>query len=299
MLHLPLTTPSNAPLTRHPTPSVSLQDVCPDACAETLARLEVEAKMTVTPDTVPKDVEEKANTSDKENEMTTISSPSVNGAFNELGSQSPAALVNVSNNVAATITKVISSPESPQSSTKVLLKCTNIVLNGPSSKNIQKCSSKDQYITKFFTKSPKMEPSKSATNGWSTEHECADTLPVPLTNGQMKVEEPVKTEDDKDIVVAKEEEHTSIPEEVFGLCTADPEICTVHTTDTKRTRWSFYYKEEDIEALINGLNERGERESALKENLELIKPNIESSVKNCPVYLLNPAEVSVEHPVIR
>ncbi|KAA0203950.1 hypothetical protein HAZT_HAZT010190 [Hyalella azteca] len=85
--------------------------------------------------------------------------------------------------------------------------------------------------------------------------------------------------------------------EIFGLCTANPETCPVHTQNNNRPKWSFFHKEEDIQALIDGLNERGERESALKHNLILFKSKIDVNIKNCPVFILNPTE-DTEHDIV-
>lgn len=71
------------------------------------------------------------------------------------------------------------------------------------------------------------------------------------------------------------------------LCTANEETCTVHARRKNRTQWFFYYKESDVEELINSLNKRGYREHRLRKALIESKDNIVRKLGQCPVHLLN------------
>lgn len=50
-------------------------------------------------------------------------------------------------------------------------------------------------------------------------------------------------------------------------CSANIDTCPVHNINAPRVKWSFYYKPEDIDSLISGLNTRGLRERSLKASL--------------------------------
>ncbi|KAI4495858.1 hypothetical protein M0802_008264 [Mischocyttarus mexicanus] len=69
-------------------------------------------------------------------------------------------------------------------------------------------------------------------------------------------------------------------------CTGDKN-CPVHWTRSA-TKWSFYGKIEDIEALINALSTRGIRESELRNNLENEMTSLISVIEECPRHKLNP-----------
>ncbi|RWS30097.1 bromodomain adjacent to zinc finger domain protein 1A-like isoform X2 [Leptotrombidium deliense] len=57
---------------------------------------------------------------------------------------------------------------------------------------------------------------------------------------------------------------------------------------TRDCKWSFYFKNEDIEALISSLNNRGFRESELKKVLKRDEKFLIQALQLCPVILLNP-----------
>lgn len=68
------------------------------------------------------------------------------------------------------------------------------------------------------------------------------------------------------------------------MCTADPSNCPIHTkTIANHAQWSFFHTEEELDALINGLNPRGYREKPLRENIELERDLILSHIRDCPV----------------
>jgi len=71
------------------------------------------------------------------------------------------------------------------------------------------------------------------------------------------------------------------------LCSADPTNCPVHKEKSDRQKWSFFYEKEQIDELIKALNNRGHRESSLKEALELEENKLSSFFYRTPVALLN------------
>ena len=73
-------------------------------------------------------------------------------------------------------------------------------------------------------------------------------------------------------------------------CTGDKD-CPVHWKRPS-IKWSFYYKPEDVEALINALNKRGVREGDLKNNLIHETDSLMAVIENCPKHKLNPELVS-------
>lgn len=65
-------------------------------------------------------------------------------------------------------------------------------------------------------------------------------------------------------------------------CSANMDTCPVHNMSAPRTKWAFYYKEEELEALLMSLNNRGFRERALKEALVGEKERIKELLVKCP-----------------
>ncbi|KAL1497561.1 hypothetical protein ABEB36_008502 [Hypothenemus hampei] len=72
------------------------------------------------------------------------------------------------------------------------------------------------------------------------------------------------------------------------LCTADPRNCPVHANKQKEA-WSFFYDQEQLEDLLSALNERGEREGKLKDNIQTQQKELLSLVAKTPVMSLNPS----------
>ncbi|XP_017891617.1 bromodomain adjacent to zinc finger domain protein 1A isoform X2 [Ceratina calcarata] len=70
------------------------------------------------------------------------------------------------------------------------------------------------------------------------------------------------------------------------VCTSDKE-CPVHS---KRLgpKWSFFGTQEDLDALLNGLNARGIREGELRNNIVHEMESITSIIEECPRHKLNP-----------
>lgn len=84
-------------------------------------------------------------------------------------------------------------------------------------------------------------------------------------------------------------ENREIPD-IYGLCTANLSTCPVHSEKKDLHRWHFYHNLEDVHTLIDNLNSRGYRERELKSSLECYRANIESSIRSCPVYKLDPSQ---------
>lgn len=70
-------------------------------------------------------------------------------------------------------------------------------------------------------------------------------------------------------------------------CSANIDTCPVHNINAPRIKWSFYYKEEDLDALINALNTRGFRERSLREALISEKERIKELLAKCPANAFN------------
>lgn len=115
--------------------------------------------------------------------------------------------------------------------------------------------------------------------------EKMEVNPPHLTNGDVKMECEV---DSVNSVTVSDDNHP----DVFGLCWANPKTCPVHTQGTDRHFWYFFHRLEDYHLLTESLNERGYRENKLKVNLECYKTTIETSLRMCPVYKLDPSQVS-------
>lgn len=77
--------------------------------------------------------------------------------------------------------------------------------------------------------------------------------------------------------------------EIYGLCNANAQTCTVHSQSDKK-HWSFIHKLEDFDTLVNSLNPRGIRESELREALVTYRGHIESSLKDCHVFKLDSSQ---------
>ncbi|CAL4060824.1 unnamed protein product [Meganyctiphanes norvegica] len=110
-------------------------------------------------------------------------------------------------------------------------------------------------------------------------------------NTEQKVESAAESEFKLDFSILenlKPEVNGPRPD-IYGLCNADAQTCPVHSQKEKN-QWSFIHKLEDFNALIDSLNSRGIRESELKETLISYRGLIESSLKNCPVFKLDPSQ---------
>ncbi|KFM78225.1 Bromodomain adjacent to zinc finger domain protein 1A, partial [Stegodyphus mimosarum] len=82
-------------------------------------------------------------------------------------------------------------------------------------------------------------------------------------------------------------------------CSANIDTCPVHNINAPRTKWSFYYKEEELDALISNLNPRGFRERKLKEALINEKERIKEIMAKCSYNSLNKSLPLPPQPEVR
>ncbi|KAF8795755.1 bromodomain adjacent to zinc finger domain protein 1A-like isoform X4 [Argiope bruennichi] len=82
-------------------------------------------------------------------------------------------------------------------------------------------------------------------------------------------------------------------------CSANIDTCPVHNVNAPRTKWSFYYKEEDLDTLISNLNPRGFRERSLKEALLNEKERIKEMLLKFPYNAFNKSLQTAPQPEVR
>uniref|UniRef100_T1JGD9 WAC domain-containing protein n=1 Tax=Strigamia maritima TaxID=126957 RepID=T1JGD9_STRMM len=77
--------------------------------------------------------------------------------------------------------------------------------------------------------------------------------------------------------------------ETMGKCTANIDNCPVHNDElrARRMRWSYLSSVDQLDALLASLNQRGFRESGLKESLFQDKTRIAQSISQCPSHVVN------------
>ncbi|KAJ8981349.1 hypothetical protein NQ317_002886 [Molorchus minor] len=79
------------------------------------------------------------------------------------------------------------------------------------------------------------------------------------------------------------------------MCSADPSICVVHSTNTKKVKWSFLHDKQQFEELEKSLNKRGLRENEILNIMKNDRDRLMNVIAQTPVNLLNPdIEVSEE-----
>lgn len=151
------------------------------------------------------------------------------------------------------------------------------------------------YLTKMYSEEEKKNKRKSLAAGQNEaaaaqENKENKENQAVVTNGEVKLNgDAGKMEVDGEV----EPEAVVVPPKPptqyeLLMCTGDPKNCFVHDPkNTDRQRWAYFYKEEDIDAVINGLNSLGERESYLKDNLITMRELIVEHTKNCPVDVLS------------
>ncbi|KAH8267337.1 hypothetical protein KR018_011364 [Drosophila ironensis] len=72
------------------------------------------------------------------------------------------------------------------------------------------------------------------------------------------------------------------------MCSGDKRNCIVHDPkNSQRQRWSYICQEDEIDALLQGLNPQGFRESELHEQLSSLRSLIVEHVKSCPTTVLD------------
>ena len=115
-----------------------------------------------------------------------------------------------------------------------------------------------------------------------------------VRNGEIKneikneiKEEQLVTEVKKEQLVNGTSEHIKSevdevkPEtnKMWGVCLADMDNCTVHSTILPKTHWSYVGTIEELDEIIDALNPRGFREGDLKEKLKNERNNINKNLK--------------------
>ena len=83
------------------------------------------------------------------------------------------------------------------------------------------------------------------------------------------------------------------PAKVYGACNGEKKSCPVHCVYLPRSKWSFYPRAEDVDALIDGLTPRGIREKELRQVLIDEKDGLKKLIQKCPIRNLN---LSKEYP---
>lgn len=81
---------------------------------------------------------------------------------------------------------------------------------------------------------------------------------------------------------------------MFGVCTSDPTNCPVHATYLPRTKWWFYDNVDSVDQLLLSLNERGYRESALKNTILQEKERIKEGIQKCSIHRLDHTKPEVK-----
>ncbi|KAJ8924480.1 hypothetical protein NQ315_007277 [Exocentrus adspersus] len=93
---------------------------------------------------------------------------------------------------------------------------------------------------------------------------------------------------DKENQSSKSPDDVATIESELLMCSADPATCVVHSTDSNKPRWSFFYSKEQLEALEDSLNKRGIRENELLHVIINDKDRLVNIVTQTPVNILNP-----------
>ncbi|XP_037807459.1 bromodomain adjacent to zinc finger domain protein 1A [Lucilia sericata] len=147
------------------------------------------------------------------------------------------------------------------------------------------------YLLKMYTEEEKKSSMASAANKKEKETEAAQEdkenqnqqngVVNGLTNGHVNGEK-MDVDDENASTTSSPTQY-----ELF-MCTGEARNCIVHDErNTDRKHWSYLYKKEDLEALIDSLNPLGFRESELREQLTTLKELIQEHIKNCPVDMLS------------
>ncbi|XP_046402688.1 bromodomain adjacent to zinc finger domain protein 1A isoform X2 [Ischnura elegans] len=71
------------------------------------------------------------------------------------------------------------------------------------------------------------------------------------------------------------------------VCVADSKVCHVHSSFLPRTKWAFYSREAELDALVGALNPRGVREGHLRQALLQQRTRILGSMTKCPAHKLD------------
>ena len=120
----------------------------------------------------------------------------------------------------------------------------------------------------------------SATNGSLGVHigKTEDGVKENSTPSLVKMEnkEEVLTKIERNTEESDDKRNVKRP---WGVCSADMENCVVHSSILPKTYWSYYGTIEDVDTLIECLNDRGYRESELKDKLANERDRLAKSLK--------------------
>ncbi|KAK4885411.1 hypothetical protein RN001_001682 [Aquatica leii] len=67
------------------------------------------------------------------------------------------------------------------------------------------------------------------------------------------------------------------------MCNADPSSCVVHSINGKQDNWGFYYDDKQVDEIIESLNDRGVRESELKQVLQNDRDDLMTFISQTPL----------------
>lgn len=129
---------------------------------------------------------------------------------------------------------------------------------GSDKENDEKDSKKD---LKTYSKKPPQQKVLSAKNGSIQLTSEEPTSSSTMANGETASEAEIKAE-----IKAEQQPQSETMEisdknpNMWGICLADMDNCTVHSTILPKTNWSHIKTIEEIDALIEALNPRGYRE---------------------------------------
>ncbi|XP_059088369.1 bromodomain adjacent to zinc finger domain protein 1A-like [Tigriopus californicus] len=124
--------------------------------------------------------------------------------------------------------------------------------------------------TKTYSKKQAAAPLKQKV--LSTNNGSVDVTSSPSSTSTN----PTTTPDVKPDLKSLVQPHEMLP---WGACLASDESCPVHSSILPRTHWAFFKTTEEIDNLIDNLNDRGIRESGLKEKLVRERERIAKSLK--------------------
>ena len=101
-------------------------------------------------------------------------------------------------------------------------------------------------------------------------------------NGNVKLEQTISPEGLK-LEIKDEKSNDDVKDakimKPWGVCTSDIESCVVHSNILPKTHWSYFSTIEEVDNLIDNLNERGYRESELKDKLLNERDRLAKSLK--------------------
>ena len=162
--------------------------------------------------------------------------------------------------------------------------------------NDQADENKTNDVTKTYSKKALQQKVLSAKNGSLDVSSASTSNDVTSSEGIKKEPEVIDLESD---TAVKTESNVELKKETlnlpWGACLADPENCPVHSTILPKTYWSYYSTIDEVDQLIDSLNERGIRESELKEKVIAERDKIAKNLKK--FNLSEKLDVDMKKPV--